>query len=215
MLGNIIKRIADKDYIIFCSFSFNFTSGGEQNCEVKIFHHDLYGEVQEEVDFKNIQDDLPFWLYGNYMVIWLGQILDDLLSREEHLLLVNICRIVNTLSRSSYELSDIFPLFDQKTKAAVIEKHIAIQFKFHKISKLGIVRTINAPILEDAKCQLYLFIILYDFFCKKYTNSSKLLRRGCCSLIGNLKNVKPNQQFQVEAGHISAAIAEELFNGQE
>ena len=103
-----------------------------------------------------------------------------------------------------YNLSDVLSLLDQKTKNTVIEKHSTVQFKIHKVYKQLLVRVVNIPIAQETECQIYLFVILFDFFCKKYNNAHKILGTGCDVLM----NHSFNRPFPLIANKIIEVMME-------
>jgi len=208
MFSNIINKIADRDYLLNSQCFFDFVSGGEQNCQIKILNYDLRGNIREEVDIGNLTNDLLFLLYGGYMFFWLAQILESGtgINRNDPafwnmwgpklnpMFTVYLERNSSgTIHESikNYNLSDILSLFDQNTKVILTKKHSTVQFKIHKVYKNLLVRVINLPILSvnrEIDGQLYLFVILFDFFCKQYINAHKILGTGCDVLMNHSLN---------------------------
>ncbi|MBU4369226.1 hypothetical protein KKG58_00500 [Patescibacteria group bacterium] len=116
MLTNLIKKIADKDYLIFSQCFFDFISEGERNCKIRIVNYDLNGDVQKEEDMDKIVNDFYFLLYGNYMVVWLAQIFDDVITRKDNIFLKKMSSIFNILFdlNKKYNLSDVLSLSNLK-----------------------------------------------------------------------------------------------------
>lgn len=222
MLSNFIKKIADKDYLLFAECSFNFISGGEQNCKVKIKTYDTNGSFMEEVSLDKIENDIHFLLYGGYMFSWLAQIIetgininrnwDNFYEKWSPMLspLFNIKLILDDNKKAvkdleDYSLENILSNFRRNTKNIVIEKNSMVQFKINKIHRNLLVRVVNLPISEDLEGQIYLFVILYDFFVKNYYNAHKILGYGCDILM----NVSINRPFPLIANKIIETMIED------
>jgi len=204
MFTNLIKKIVDRDYLLFSQCFFDFTSGGEQNCKIQISSYDLNGNIQKE-DIGEITNDAHFLLYGGYLLLWLAQMMENETgaNRNDPAFWEKWGPIFDPLftigwkrneagkavdDLNNYDLSNILSLFDQKTKTAVIESHAVVQFKIHKVYKALMVRVMNTPISQEIQCQKYLFVILFDFFCKNYTNAHKILGISCGVLMHHVFN---------------------------
>lgn len=217
MLGNFLKKIAGKDCLTVTEYFFNFISGGEQNCGIKVLSYDLRGDVQKEEDLDKVNNDFIFFaLYGCNMVVWLGQIFDSLSSMgNNESLLKKLTSIINILfnPKKKYDLSDALSLFSQDIKTTVIEGHATVQFKINKISKWQMVLVMNVPIGKEVECEMYLFVILFDFFCKKYANAYNLITYGCLSVIEEKKKVNPLEAklAQVVAYEVNEKIGQTLL----
>ncbi|MDP3934716.1 MAG: hypothetical protein Q8Q46_00610 [Candidatus Giovannonibacteria bacterium] len=224
MFANLLKKIADKGYLIVFQYFFDFTSEGEQNCKIKVLSYDLNGDVRKEEDldkidaeFKEFSDFVFFTLYGSYIVVWMAQIFDNASSmRTSDSWLKKMASIINILfdSNKQYTLSDALSLFSQETKAIAIEKHATVQFKISPSTKGTIVRVINIPLAQELECQMYLFVILFDFFCKKYANAYNLMRYGWTKIMETKReiNFSKSKSFQAIAYEVNGRIAHELQN---
>jgi hypothetical protein len=140
--------------------------------------YDFNGNIQKEEQIEKITDDLHFFIYGSYMVVWLGQLFDNAISRRDNDDFKKIYTILDVIfgeNKKSYTLSEALLLFNRETKEATIQKHASVQFKINKTTRGTFVRVINIPLLQEFECQLYLFVILSDFFCKQYINAKELL----------------------------------------
>jgi hypothetical protein len=178
MFTNFIKKLAYKDYINFSEFFFDFTSGGERNVNIRVVNYDLRGNIRNEQGIDKGMSDVAFWIYGANMVVWLAQILDHVATRRSDALFEKTNSVFNVLfsQNQKYELSDALSHIGNETKRTVIEKHATVQFKIALATKGTIVVVANVPITEDILCQTYLFIILFDYFCKNHPSAYLLLR---------------------------------------
>ncbi|MDO8496242.1 MAG: hypothetical protein Q7S43_02195 [bacterium] len=229
MFTNLIKKIADRDYLLFSQCFFDFTFGGERDCKIKIIAYDLKGNIREEVDMDNLTNNLHFLLYGSYIVSWLAQIFESengvgrvitTFWEKWGMVFDALFNVVGQTSRydsssgydssKKYNLPYVLSLFDQKTKDAVIENHATIQFKIHKVYKNLLVRAVNVPIEQEIKGQIYLFVILFDFFCKKYVNAHQILGFGC-STLKNYTNRNPHRSVR----YVASKIIETMFDDPE
>jgi hypothetical protein len=215
MLTNILKQIADRDCIIFSQYFFDFTTEGERNCKIRMVTYDFNGNIQKEEQIEKLTDDFHFFIYGSYMVVWLGQIFDYVNGRnneEDFNKIFSILKILFYENKKSYTLSEALSLFNYRTKEAVIKNHATVQFKINKLTKGVFVRVIDAPLLQDFECQLYLFTILNDCFCKQYINAKKLL--SCCYKMLErriIKEVPATKSCQAMAYELTRAMIMDLL----
>jgi len=221
MFTNFLKKIADRDYLVFSECLFDFTSNGEKNCEVRIFNYDTDGNIQKEENIDQLTNDTHFLLYGGYLLFWLAQILESRtgVNRNDPAFWNKWGPVLNPLftlgfvrdssgaisqALSDYQLPDILAQFNQRTKMAVIDKHAIVQFKIHKVYKNSLVRVTNLPLDQEVDGQIYLFVILYDFFCKKYANAHTILGYSCDLLMSG----SFNRPFPVIAYKIMESLLE-------
>lgn len=215
MFVNLMTKVEKIfDFLIFCQCFFDFSLGNEQNCKIRIIDYDLNGKAQEEVDINKIANDFIFLVYGNYMIVWLGQIFDHTIKNEHRFKkMFLILSILFGLDRK-YSLSDALKLFDQETKSTVIKNHSSVQFKINKKTKNLLVRVVDIPITKMIEGEMYLFILLFDFFCKKYNNAHKLLCTGCGKLMKAMadNNFSTSKSFQALAYEIIGTMAEDQWD---
>jgi len=212
MFLNLTKKILDRNLLLKYQFFFDLISGGEENYKVQVLAYDCKGDVVGEENISSISNNYEFLsLFGNHMLIWLSQMFDEAVILADEYFCDKIMQIIKLLTirdfvGGKYNLSELLSLFDQETKMTVVKNKVSVQFKINKVNKNLFVRIMNSPILQERECQLYLFIILFDFFVKKYPNAFKLMKDSSI----NLFHIVLGEEFQFSKTNPTRFVAQKI-----
>src|SRR5689334_19197535 len=76
MLRDLLMKIGGREYMQFAEVHFDF-SEGESRCKLRIVKFDLSGRPVNDIGPTEFINDLTFFLYGSYLIVWLALMVDQ------------------------------------------------------------------------------------------------------------------------------------------